>query len=165
MENKEIMELKTFLNVKSDSWNTHTFLSVLNKENKLQVSKSVEETNKYGIKHEFMVNTEIPFKNVVYYDYNRITDISLNLKKQNMVNFHIDFTESENFFVVLELLNRLKNADLTIEYHRYNTSQNDVDKGFQSELLRFIITTKSKTYKINIKNHCIDDCCLMYCNY
>lgn len=155
------MDLKGLLNVKQNGWNEYIDIVIRNRENVLQITRHIEEKGKMNVKYEYFVSTEIPIKDVSYYDYNSITDTSLHLNKKDEVRFFIGYTESENLKTMVELFSRLKNAKLKIEYHRYNTSQNDIDKGFQSELLRFYIITKSKTHVINLKNHCIYDSCLM----
>ena len=93
--------------------------------------------------------------------YDHETEVSLNLKKKDTVDFFLDFDKSENILFALEFYRRLKNAKLSIDYYAFNNSQNDIERGFNSEMIELRIDTKKEVHRMYIKHHYIYDSCEM----
>ncbi len=160
MENIAEVNLKSFLAAKrpiADNYISMTFDNV----NKVMVlTKVMKEKNKYNALMEYRLRTVIPV-NIYYHDYDDDTEISLNLKKRDMVDFFLNFDKSENMLFALEFYRRLKGAKLSIDYYAFNNSQNDKERGYNSEMIEIRIETKKETHRMYITHHYVHDSCAL----
>ena len=164
MDNITEVDLKTFLAAKRHITDNYISITLNNVDKTMSLIKVMKEKNKYGSTMEYRLRTVIPV-NIGYYDYDHETEVSLNLNKKDVVDFFLDFDKSENILFALEFYRRLKGAKLTVDYYAFNVSQNDRERGFNSEMMEFRIDTNKEVHRMYIKHHYIYDYCAMRREY
>ncbi len=164
MNNITEVDLKTFLAAKRHITDNYISMSLDNVNKVMVLTKVMKEKNKYNALMEYRLRTVIPV-NIRYHDYDHETEVSLNLKNKDTVEFFLDYDKSENILFALEFYRRLKGAKLTIDYYAFNNSQNDREKGFTSEMMELRIDTKKEVHRMYIKHHYVYDCCAMRREY
>lgn len=160
MENITEVDLKAFLAAKKHIADNYISMTLDNVKKVMVLTKVMREKNKYGSMMEYRLRTTIPV-NIYYHDYDHDTEISLNLKKRNTVDFFLDFDKSENMLFALEFYRRLKDAKLSIDYYAYNNSQNDIERGYNSEMLEIRIETNKEVHRMYITHHYVYDSCAL----
>ncbi len=158
------VDLKTFLAAKRHNADNYISMTIDNVNKVMVLTKVMKEKNKYNALLKYRLRTVIPV-NIWYHDYDHETEESLNLKKKDTVDFFLDFDKSENILFALEFYRRLKNAKLSIDYYAFNNSQNDLERGFNSEMIELRIDTRKEVHKMYIKHHYIYDSCAMRRDY
>jgi len=160
MNNITEVDLKTFLAAKRHIADNYISMSLNNVDKTMSLIKVMKEKNKYGSEMEYRLRTVIPV-NIWYHDYDHETEVSLNLKKKDTVDFFLNFDKSENILFALEFYRRLKNAKLTVDYYAFNVSQNDRERGYNSEMIEIRIETNKEVHRMYITHHYVYDSCAL----
>ena len=164
MNNITEVDLKTFLAAKRHIVDNYISMTLDNVNKVMILTKVMKEKNKYGALMEYRLRTVIPVS-IWYHDYDHETEVSLNLEKKDTVDFFLDFDKSENILFALEFYRRLKGAKLTIGYYAFNNSQNEIERGFSSEMIEIRIETNKETHRMYIKHHYVYFSCAMRREY
>ena len=164
MDNITEVDLKTFLAAKRHIADNYISMTLDNVNKVMVLTKVMKEKNKYNALMEYRLKTVIPV-NIWYHDYDHEMEVSLNLKKKDTVDFFLGFDKSENILFALEFYRRLKGAKLTIDYYAFNNSQNDRERGFNSEMIEIRIETNKETHRMYIKHHYVNFSCAMRREY
>ncbi len=160
MDNITEVDLKTFLAAKKHIADNFISLTLDNVNKVMVLTKVMKEKNKYGSEVEYRLRTVIPVS-IWYHDYDHETEVSLNLNKKDTVDFFLNFDKSENILFALEFYRRLKGAKLTVDYYAFNVSQNDRERGYNSEMIEIRIEINKKVHRMYITHHYVYDSCAL----
>lgn len=164
MENITEVDLKAFLAAKKHIADNYISITLDNVNKVMVLTKVMKEKNKYNATMEYRLRTTIPV-NIYYHDYDHDTEISLNLKKKDTVDFFLNFDKSENMLFALEFYRKLKGAKLSIDYYAFNNSQNDRERGITSEMMEIRVETNKEIHRMYIKHHYVNFSCAMRREY
>jgi len=160
MNNITEVDLKTFLAAKKHNADNYISMSLNNVDKTMSLIKVMKEKNKYGSTMEYRLKTVIPLK-IYYHDYDHEKEFSLNLNKKEKVDFFLSWDSASNMLFALEFYSRVKNAELVIDYYPYNVSQNDIERGYNAELIKIDIKTKKDCFSMYINHHYVHDSCAL----
>jgi len=160
MNNITEVDLKTFLAAKRHITDNYISMTLDNVNKVMVLTKVMKEKNKYNALMEYRLRTVIPV-NIWYHDYDHEMEVSLNLKKKDTVDFFLSWDSASNMLFALEFYSRVKNAELVIDYYPSNVSQNDIERGYNAELIKIDIKTKKDCFSMYINHHYVHDSCAL----
>jgi len=160
MDNISVVDFKTFLAAKKHIADNYISMTLDNVNKVMVLTKVMKEKNKYGSEMKYRLRTVIPV-NIWYHDYDYETEESLNLNKKENVEFFLSWDSASNMLFALELYRRLKDAELVIDYYPFNASQNDIERGYNAELIKIDIKTKKDCFSMYINHHYVYDSCAL----
>ena len=160
MNNITEVDLKTFLNAKNHLTDNYISMTLNNIDKTMSLIKVMKEKNKYGSTMEYRLKTVIPLK-IYYHDFDHEKEFSLNLNKKENVEFFLSWDSASNMLFALEFFSRVKNAELVIDYYPFNASQNDIERGYNAELIKIDIKTKKDCFSMYINHHYVYDSCAL----